>query len=183
MQLIRWIFSNGFKYTTIDDEKAIGICGSGLVDAIAGMLSSGIIDETGRLLNKEELHEIEAEAYGDRLIDFDGEHAFLIAAQDEAATDIVITQKDIRELQIAKSAVAAGIKTLIKNAGIHICDIKKVYLAGGFGNYINIDSALRIGLLPKALKSKDHSSRQCGGSRCDRSTSVMQNDRAGQSDR
>jgi uncharacterized 2Fe-2S/4Fe-4S cluster protein (DUF4445 family) len=62
---------------------------------------------------------------------------------------IYVTQKDIREIQNAKAAISAGITTLMKKYGITAGDISKIYLAGGFGNYINVTSALRIGLLPK----------------------------------
>ena len=152
-------FGEKLEFHTIGSEKAIGICGSGIVDAIAGMLDKGIIDETGRILDKSE-YESDSNTmsndYLDRLVQLDGMNAFIIARQEETAinSDIVITQKDVRELQNAKAAIAAGIKILIKQAGINPSDIKKVYLAGGFGNYINISSAFKIGLLPSELDSE-----------------------------
>jgi len=148
-------FNSGVEYTTIGGEKALGICGSGIVDAIAGMLSAGIIDETGRIPGDDEIDGM-PEEYRSRLINIDGMKSFLIVPAEEsvAEVDIAITQKDIRELQNAKAAIAAGIKILAKRAGIGLQDIDKVYLAGGFGNYINIDSALKIGLIPSELKGK-----------------------------
>lgn len=147
-------FNNGLAYTTIGGERPVGICGSGIVDAIAGMLSAGIIDETGRIAD-DEIDSV-PEELRDRLIDIDGLSSFLLAAAGECAADmdIAITQKDVRELQNAKAAIAAGIKTLAKRAEINLKDIDKVYLAGGFGSYINVDSALKIGLIPMELKGR-----------------------------
>jgi len=149
-------FAEKLEYHTIGSEKAIGICGSGIVDAIAGMLDKGIIDETGRIVDKSEYEQENhtlINDYMDRLVQLDGMNAFIIARKEDTAinNDILITQKDVRELQNAKAAIAAGIKILIKQAGINPSDIKKVYLAGGFGNYININSAFKIGLLPSEL--------------------------------
>ena len=102
-----------------------GICGSGLVDAVAAGLELGAIQPTGRL------------AQGD---------SFVVAAP------VSITQKDIRELQLAKSAIAAGVRLLVKNWGATLNDITRVYLAGAFGNYINRHSARRIGLIDFPLE-------------------------------
>ncbi|AUS97900.1 ferredoxin [Clostridium thermosuccinogenes] len=150
-------FAGGFSYTTIGDSKAIGICGSGIVDAIAGMLSVGVIDETGRIVDEDdEIYSQLHESIRERLVDIDGMKAFLIAKAEECASpiDIAITQKDVRELQNAKAAIAAGIKVLVKEAGIKMEDVDRVYLAGGFGSYINIASALKIGLLPAELEGR-----------------------------
>jgi len=144
------------KYTTIGNKKAIGICGSGIVDAVAEMIRTGIIDETGRILDDDELESDSAKQYSERVVTTDGNNSFLIASRTECDCDddIVITQKDVRELQNAKAAVAAGIRILIKEAGIEIKDIAKVYLAGGFGSYIDTESAAIIGLYPGELKGR-----------------------------
>jgi len=149
-------FTEGLKYTTIGGRKAVGICGSGIVDAVAGMLERGIIDETGRIVDADELSDTAAKEYGLRFVTLQEGRAFLIVEAEacDANTDIAIIQKDIRELQNAKAAVAAGIITLIKESGIRMNDIENVYLAGGFGSYLNIDSSLTIGLLPGELKGK-----------------------------
>lgn len=146
----------GLKFTTIGGEKPVGICGSGIVDAAAAMLSRGVMDEMGRILEEDEMDEATAEEFGAKIFELEGITSFLIAKSDECntETDIVITQRDIREIQNAKAAIAAGIKILAKESGTKLEDIKKVYLAGGFGSYINIESALKIGLLPKALRGK-----------------------------
>jgi uncharacterized 2Fe-2S/4Fe-4S cluster protein (DUF4445 family) len=145
-------FDNKLKYTTIGNLDPIGICGSGVVDAIAVMLEQGIIDETGRILDYDECTDVPPELAG-RLVELDGMKAIRLASRNNDE-DLVITQKDIRELQNAKAAIAAGVSTLIKRAGASLGDIRKVYLAGGFGNYINVDSAVRIGLIPAVLRDK-----------------------------
>jgi uncharacterized 2Fe-2S/4Fe-4S cluster protein (DUF4445 family) len=81
-----------------------------------------------------------------------------------AYAEIVITQKDIRELQNAKAAIAAGILTLIRHAGLEVDDIRKVYLAGGFGSRINIESAIGIGLIPRKFLHRIESIGNAAGS-------------------
>ena len=149
-------FFPAFQYTTINNAKPIGICGSGVVDIISGMLISGIIDETGRILDVAELDASIPDELKKRRIKIDGLNAFLIEKTDghEHDTYIAVTEKDVRELQNAKAAIAAGVKILARQAGIKMEDIKKVFLAGGFGSYIDIGSALNIGLLPKELQSR-----------------------------
>lgn len=129
------------EFTTIDDDEPIGICGSGIVDAVAAMLKNNIIEETGRFYDDDEL--MVSGELADRIIEFEGMKAFRIV------DEICITQKDVREIQNAKAAIAAGISTLIKKYHIKPDEVQKIYLAGGFGNYINVESAMAIGLLPK----------------------------------
>lgn len=121
------VFSGPGKYQVIGNAEPIGICGSGLVDIVAYMVSNDIIDETGRL-----------------------EETFYINQEN----NIYINQQDIREMQLAKSAVYSGIKILTDEAGFTFNDIDGLYLAGGFGNYINIESAIKTGLLPCELKDR-----------------------------
>jgi len=142
--------SDDIEFTTIGGAEPIGICGSGLVDAVSEMLRVGIIDESGRIKTREEL---DGTLYADKIIEIDGKPALLIAHMDNGDS-IAICQKDIRELQLAKAAMAAGVQVLMKEANISIEQIENVYLAGGFGNYIDYDSACNIGLLPSALRSK-----------------------------
>jgi uncharacterized 2Fe-2S/4Fe-4S cluster protein (DUF4445 family) len=113
---------NGAMHATvIGDAAPRGLCGSGLVDAVAAGLHSGAILASGRIAN------------GTRNIPI--------------AAPVVLYQSDVRELQLAKGAIAAGFKLLLKHIGVDVRDLKKVYLAGAFGNYVQIDSALAIGLL------------------------------------
>ncbi|MFC2112002.1 ASKHA domain-containing protein [Bacteroidota bacterium] len=120
-------------YTVIGDGPPAGICGSGLIDLVAYMIEEGIVDKRGLL--KED---------------------FIVESADktESGSPVSITQQDIREVQLAKSAVAAGINVLIDHAGLTVNDIDTVYLAGGFGNYINPASAVKIGLIPSELSDR-----------------------------
>jgi len=133
-------------YTTIDNKAPIGICGSGIVTVVAALLDNDIIDETGRFYDEDEFNI--PDSLLERVVEFDNMVAFKIT------DDIFITQKDIREIQNAKASFAAGVITLVKRYGIEYEDISELYLAGGFGNYIDIDGAITIGLLPKQLKDK-----------------------------
>jgi len=144
-----------FKYTTIGGASPIGICGSGLIDAVAQLIDAGLIDESGRLVDEEEAAELDPDVRK-RLVTVDGIRAFVLVQEGEndSLQQIVITQRDIRELQNAKAAIAAGIDVLIKVSGESYATIDKVYLAGGFGSNINIESALKIGLLPRALANR-----------------------------
>jgi uncharacterized 2Fe-2S/4Fe-4S cluster protein (DUF4445 family) len=151
----RVFFDEGFGYTTIQNTAPVGVCGSGLVDAIAGMYDTGVVDETGRIADDDEALELPG-YLSERIVEIDGMRAFLLAAANETAidSDVAITQKDIRELQNAKAAIAAGVRVLVKRSGIELDDIEKVYLAGGFGSYIDIDATLTIGLLPSELEGR-----------------------------
>jgi uncharacterized 2Fe-2S/4Fe-4S cluster protein (DUF4445 family) len=121
------------------------ICGSGLIDAVAVLLDLDVIDTTGRFANPGKL----PPAIASRICDEQGEPAFcLYRAANVSERDLFLTQKDIRQVQLAKAAIRAGIKLLQKKIGLEDNDIKQVLLAGAFGNYIRRESALRIGLLP-----------------------------------
>ncbi len=137
-------------YEVIDDVEPIGICGTGLVDLTAELLRLGIIDRTGKICRPEEIHF----AYHQKRI-FETEHGFaymLVSPQDKLnKKPLLIHQKDIRELQLAKGAFAAGIKILMKEAKIAENDINTIYIAGAFGMYINKYNAQFIGLIPRSI--------------------------------
>jgi uncharacterized 2Fe-2S/4Fe-4S cluster protein (DUF4445 family) len=122
------------------------ICGSGLIDAVAVLLDLGVIDTTGRFASPANL----PSAISSRITQQNGQPAFRLAEK------VILTQKDIREVQLAKAAIRAGIKILQKKIGIEDDDIKQVLLAGAFGNYIRRESALRIGLLPDLPPERIH---------------------------
>lgn len=150
------VTENGIlKINTIGGHKPVGICGSGLIDAVACMLKIGVMDETGRIASEEDLPE-NAKIYSDRLIKINNQPAFLLVPSGDTGhnENIYISQKDIREIQNAKAAIAAGISILISEARSDVDDVKNVYLSGGFGSFINIDSATTIGLLPKELSER-----------------------------
>jgi uncharacterized 2Fe-2S/4Fe-4S cluster protein (DUF4445 family) len=135
---------------TIEDEPACGICGSGLIDAAAALLEAGLIEPSGRFVNPEENPEKIPERFRNRLLPGQGGYRFVLvpAAESDTGNDIVLTQGDLRELQLAKAAIYAGLIILLKEAGIEEKDISQVMLAGAFGNYVRKESALTIGLLP-----------------------------------
>ena len=129
---------------TISDKPAVGICGSGLIDAVYILKEAGAMDETGRLSDEEV-----KPGFADRIFeDENGETCFLLDGE------ICITAQDIRELQLAKAAIAAGIQTLMHHADVKNEDIGSLLVAGGFGSNINLSSACAIGLLPKELESR-----------------------------
>ncbi|MBI4637045.1 MAG: DUF4445 domain-containing protein [Candidatus Rokubacteria bacterium] len=127
----------------------VGICGSGLIDAIAKMLDAKVLDSSG-LLRVEE-RDLLPSAIRDRLIERDGERQFVLvwAPESGKGEDITITQQDVRQLQLAKGAIYSGILMLEQVMGVTNGQITELMLAGGFGNYINIASAVRIHLLPE----------------------------------
>ena len=133
---------------TIGETDALGICGSGLIDLLAGLLEAGVIDWTG-LIQVEARDEL-PRALRDRVIVRGEERQVIVARPGEAGAprEIVLTQDDVRQVQLAKGAIASGIAMLQRVSGVPWDDVKELMLAGGFGNYISIPSALRIGLIP-----------------------------------
>jgi len=127
--------------SVIGGGKAKGICGSGLVDLAAVALEIGAIDETGRMPEEDEAEGLASELLSE---DDDG---MCMTVKD----GVCLTEGDIRQLQLAKSAVMAGIEVLVELYGVKMSDVKRLYLAGGFGNYIDKTSAAKIGLLPASL--------------------------------
>jgi len=145
-----------YGYSVIGGVSPLGICGSALIDTVAGLLELGIINMRGKILPYEQLTNAAARAYKDHLVECEGEAAFLLvdAAKTGHGRSIMITQNDIRELQLAKGAIAAGVMVLMETCGIEVNDIKEVQLAGAFGNYLKPHSACVVGLIPRELESK-----------------------------
>jgi len=140
---------NQINYSTIRDRKAKGICGSGLIDIIAELYDKDYLDKNGGF--KKDLDENKK----DRITEYKNFTSYkVIDNNDSENSDIFLTQKDIREIQLAKGAIEAGIKVLIQEADISYEDIEVVYLAGGFGNYLKPESACTIGLIPYQLENK-----------------------------
>jgi uncharacterized 2Fe-2S/4Fe-4S cluster protein (DUF4445 family) len=129
------LVDGAYIYETIGGAAPVGICGSGVLDASACLLKAEIVDETGRM---------DDEHFDDGVV---------IAARDNKKP-ILFTQKDIRELQLAKSAIRAGVEILLSEAGLSIADLDAVYLAGGFGQKLRIESAVEVGILPEAMAQK-----------------------------
>jgi len=120
-----WLEDGEIQCSVIGGGKALGICGSGLIDAIAVGLQMGLINKRGRIQNDD--------------------HIFRLTE------DIYLTQDDIRQVQLAKAAIYAGIILMAKQLGLEIVRIQKIQLAGAFGTYLNPQNACRIGLLPEEL--------------------------------
>jgi uncharacterized 2Fe-2S/4Fe-4S cluster protein (DUF4445 family) len=133
---------NGEIISSALGGQAEGICGSGLVDAVAAMCRTGILDETG-LINDS------GHDYTEYIVESDGMPAFRLPG-----TDVLITQKDVRAVQLAKSAICAGMRTLIKVSGYRPDEIEQLVIAGGFGSHINVESAEKIGLIPEGFARK-----------------------------
>ena len=123
-----WIENGEVRCSVLGDAEPVGICGSALLDAIAVFLDLECIGESGRVLTD------------DKLLHLKG--------------SVALTQNDVNELQFAKGAIAAGIEMMAADLGLDLHDIQAVYLAGAFGNYMNPDSACRIGLIPSYLRSR-----------------------------
>lgn len=138
-------YSHGFLYDVIGGGQAKGLCGSGLLDLAAELLRLGILDESGRLLPPESLPE-ELRRYVQR--DDNGNGLFRLTDQ------VYLTAEDVRNLQLAKAAVAAGIRVLLKKQNLRPEQINGLYLAGGFGSYMDPNSAMAIGMLPRQLEGK-----------------------------
>ena len=145
-----WLEGRRIKYSVIGNDRPVGLCGSGLIDALAILLKAGIIDENGTILSGQELpilfrsyvFEVEAE---------DAAQSTESSLAVHIAPGVYITQEDIRKLQLAKGAIAAGIEVLFKEYGCKPCDLDILTFAGGFGNYIDKASAAAIGLFPPEL--------------------------------
>ena len=121
------------------DVRAEGICGSGLVDVVAQLLLTGLLDNSGRLRTAADVPD---HPLRERLIEVDGVRAFLLA------DGVYLTQRDIRELQFAKGSIATGITILMDILGVRAEDLDDVLLGGSFGSYLNPESARVIGLVP-----------------------------------
>ena len=139
----------GIDLDVIGNVSPRSICGSGLIDAVAVMLDLGIIDATGRFVEPQQLKDKLPPTIFSRIIEQDGQLAFcLYRTANVSERKVFLTQKDIRQMQLAKAAIRAGIKLLQKRIGLEDYEIEHILLAGAFGNYIRKESALRIGLLP-----------------------------------
>ena len=123
-----WVEDGQLRVHTIAETEPVGLCGSGLIDATAALLELGQIDETGAMDDEET----------------------------EIAPGVVLTQKDVRMIQLAKGSICAGMRTLMAMANISENDVEALYIAGGFGRHINLENAIRIGLIPGFATERVH---------------------------
>ena len=147
---------DGFSLEIVGDAKPVGICGSGLIDTLAFLIRHGFINNYGAFRDPEDLEDPLAQKLNNRMITVHGQPAFLLVSGAESATgdDIYLTQKDVREVQLAKGAIAAGIQILTEKLGKKTGDIRQVLLAGAFGNYMDSGSACEIGMIPYELHDR-----------------------------
>jgi uncharacterized 2Fe-2S/4Fe-4S cluster protein (DUF4445 family) len=131
----------------IGDAEPAGICGSGLVDAVAELARVGLLDASGRFVTAERAAEL-TPSLADRLVTLESEERVFVLAERGGAADVYLSQRDVRELQFAKAAIATGWKLLVEELGIDEQEIQQVLLAGSFGSYLSPASAVRIGLVP-----------------------------------
>ncbi len=145
------ITHDAIELQVIGGGSPIGLCGSGLLDAVAQLRLSGLMLPSGRFVQAEEAGQFVAPELARRIItDDEGRRAFVLAWAEESGggKSIVLTQRDVRELQFAKGSIAGGIDVVMQELGVEADDLVEVYLAGSFGSYINPQSARIIGLVP-----------------------------------
>ncbi|MBA7706642.1 hypothetical protein ES703_115497 [subsurface metagenome] len=133
------IEKGGIRYHTIADRPPVGICGSGILDAVSGMIGAGIIDDSGKFRMDSPLVRTKHEKQ---------ELVLSPSSSTGHRRDIVVTRKDVNEIQLAKAAIRAGINILLKEAGLAADDIREFIIAGAFGTYLDLGSAVRIGMFP-----------------------------------
>ncbi|MBM3476089.1 MAG: DUF4445 domain-containing protein [Armatimonadetes bacterium] len=140
---------DGIAFRTIGNQPAVGICGSGLLDAVARMLDLGVINPTGLMVDEAGAAQLPP-AIASRIAGKDQDRHFVLATVRESGLDepIILTQRDVRQLQLAKGAIRAGIEVLLAETGLRPADLERILLAGAFGSYIDRVSAVRIGLVP-----------------------------------
>lgn len=146
-----WAENGNILYRTLENAPAKGLCGTGILSGVRTMLECGILDDTG-------LIEKEGHDYTEFIVTVEEQPAFQIEG-----TEVVITQKDIRKIQLAKAAIAAGVDAMLHQLSTPPASVKRTYLSGGFGNYLNPRDAVRIGLLPKDLLSSIQSAGNTSG--------------------
>jgi uncharacterized 2Fe-2S/4Fe-4S cluster protein (DUF4445 family) len=141
------IDGDSVEYQTIEGAPPAGICGSGVLDAMAQMYTTGIIDRSGRMIERHP-----------RVREVGEEREFILAHEEERKEGGVvgITQRDIRQLQLAKAAIRTGIQILLEASGRSGDEIEEVIIAGAFGSYIDVESAMTVGMLPRLPPARFH---------------------------
>ncbi|NIV35573.1 MAG: DUF4445 domain-containing protein, partial [Anaerolineae bacterium] len=138
-----WIDHRTFEptYQTIGQLPARGICGSGMIGLLAEMFVTGILDKAGKIQRNLPTPRV-------RVGDHGGEYVVAWANQSGIGTDIVINEVDVENLLRTKGAIYAGFSVLVQSVGLELADVEQVFIAGAFGQYINVEKAIQIGLLP-----------------------------------
>ncbi|MBU3126819.1 ASKHA domain-containing protein [Clostridium tagluense] len=144
------IHENKISLKVIGDKTPVGICGSGILESISEIARVGLIEKTGRIKKKESVMESNP-GLEDLIIEENGKRKIHIAM---GAKEIYITQKDIRQVQLAKGAISSGFYALLNLMEIDMVDLQEVIIAGQFGKHLNVDSLIGIGIIPEALRDK-----------------------------
>jgi uncharacterized 2Fe-2S/4Fe-4S cluster protein (DUF4445 family) len=141
----------GLELKVIGDARPAGLCGSGLVDAVAELVRLGLLDQSGRLIPEPDAVAV-APGLASRLTQLGKERVFVLhwlGEPGDVGHSIYLSQRDVRELQFAKAAIATGWEILLEEAGLAARDIQQVLLAGSFGSYLSPANAIRLGLVPR----------------------------------
>jgi uncharacterized 2Fe-2S/4Fe-4S cluster protein (DUF4445 family) len=143
------VAEGGVAVRTIEGAPAVGLCGSGLLDALAALLDLGVVDSAGRMADEAAAAALAPETRA-RLQGEGNDRCFVLvpAAEAGGGRDVALTQRDVRQLQLAKGAMRAGMEVLLGEAGLRAQDLERILLAGAFGSYIDRRSAVRVGLVP-----------------------------------
>jgi uncharacterized 2Fe-2S/4Fe-4S cluster protein (DUF4445 family) len=142
------VVDDGVELRTIGETPPVGICGSGLIDIVCSLRQVGVINSSGRLMSRDDTAGQLGADFGERITEkADGVREFIVTRLEEGRA-ITLSQGDIRQVQLAKAGIAAGIQTLLANLGIGADDVEKVLLAGAFGNHLDGESVEQLGLIP-----------------------------------
>lgn len=146
------IRDNCVEYKVINNKKPVGICGSGLISIPVELFKAGVIDRSGKFLKDIKNIELKKRIRENQ----NGEYEFVVVEKDmtDINKDIVITESDIQNILRSKGAIFHGLYTLLKYLNLNFSDIKKIYISGGFGRYIDIKKAQVLGLLPDVEEDK-----------------------------
>jgi len=143
------------RLDTIDGAPPLGLCGSGLADAVTVLLQRGLLLPSGRLLGP---GQVPADVPSDlraRVREAGGQRRFVFH-EDESEKPILLTQADIRQVQLAKAAIRTGAESLLEEAGIEPESIERVFVGGAFGSSVRAESLLALGMLPEPLRGRIH---------------------------
>jgi uncharacterized 2Fe-2S/4Fe-4S cluster protein (DUF4445 family) len=136
-------------FRTIDDAPAVGICGSGLIDLLGELFLTGIVDKSGHIDRNAPTERV-------RVLDGVPEYVVCRAGEGGAQKDIALTESDITSLLRAKAAIYAGFEVLCASVGVDLADVEQIFIGGAFGQYLNVEKAIRIGLLPDQPVERFH---------------------------
>ena len=138
----------GIEFDTIGRESPEGICGSGILAVIRELILTGIVQKSGAFVKPDKLEQTD---WRRKFIRMDGTKRELVMCEDP---EILVTQSDVRQVQMAKGAILSGFMALLQEAGIQMEDLDKVFIAGQFGAHLSVDSLIGSGILPECVQDK-----------------------------